>query len=61
MVEVVFTGRKVGAIGVRYSIKEWVKNDPRTDEMACRIELAEKYEHISHIIVCESKHKNFMV
>ena len=49
MLEVKFKARKRGSIGITYWIKDWVKNDPRIDEMAARVELSEKYEHISHI------------
>jgi len=55
MVEVIFTGCRLGSIGVRYRIKEWVKNDPTINEDACRLELSEKYEHIGKIELATPK------
>jgi|688.fasta_scaffold930877_1 hypothetical protein len=61
MTEVVFNGRRAGAIGITYDIIEWVKNDPRVDEIACREELSEKYENISNIQIARPRYMNFIV
>ena len=60
MIEVAFMGRKNGAIGIRYMIKEWVTNDPIVNEMACREELAAKYEHVGQIKIVKPKYKFFL-
>lgn len=61
MLEVIFSGRVAGAIGINYDIIEWVENDPRIDEEACRLELYNKYDHISNIRIAEDRYKKFMI
>jgi len=61
MYEVVFKGCKAGAIGTRYEIKAWVKNNPETNEMDVRRELANKYDHVSQLRLAKPKYKHFMV
>ena len=61
MYEVVFNGRQAGAIGILYEIKEWVKHNPETNEMECRRELANKYDHVSNIRLAKPKYQLFMV
>lgn len=60
MIEVSFRARKTGAIGETYWIKEWVKNNPSVNEMACREELAAKYEHVGQIKIVKPKYKFFL-
>lgn len=61
MYEVIFTGCEAGAIGIHYEIKAWVKHNPETNEMECRRELANKYDHVSNIRLAKPKHQHFMV
>ncbi|REK50340.1 MAG: hypothetical protein DWQ49_15400 [Bacteroidetes bacterium] len=60
MIEVTFIARKLNSIGGVFKIKEWVKNDPQIDELACRVELSKKYEHISNIEKSQERYKSFL-
>ena len=58
MFQVKFQGRKLGASGKFYTLMDTVEIDPRVDEMGTRLELSEKYEHISNIKVIEIQYPN---
>ena len=61
MIEITFKARLLGSIGQLYQCVEYVQNDPRVDEMACREELSNKYEHISKIQIAKPRYMNFIV